>query len=56
MPGLPINDVVIEARGREAIRLGTTVVALDLVVLKANPLDSIRNIRLNTAAFIESNA
>ena len=29
VPGLPANDVFIEARGREAIRLGTGVVQLD---------------------------
>src|SRR3954452_5372354 len=28
-PGLPANDVFIEARGREAIRIGSTVVRLD---------------------------
>src|SRR5207244_2220873 len=29
VPGLPMNDVVIEARGREAIRIGATVVRLE---------------------------
>ena len=29
VPGLPVNDVFIEARGREAIRIGETVVRLD---------------------------
>jgi imidazolonepropionase-like amidohydrolase len=29
VPGLPANDVFIEARGREAIRIGSTVVRLD---------------------------
>jgi len=29
VPGLPANEVFIEARGREAIRIGTTVVQLD---------------------------
>src|SRR5258708_8696455 len=29
VPGLPVNDVVIEARGREAIRIGATVVRLE---------------------------
>jgi imidazolonepropionase-like amidohydrolase len=29
VPGLPTNDVVIEARGREAIRIGSTVVRLE---------------------------
>ncbi len=29
VPGLPANDVVIEARGREAIRMGSTVVHLE---------------------------
>ena len=29
VPGLPTNDVVIEARGREAIRIGSTLVRLE---------------------------
>jgi imidazolonepropionase-like amidohydrolase len=29
VPGLPTNDVIVEARGREAIRIGETVVQLD---------------------------
>ena len=29
VPGLPANDVLIEARGREAIRIGSTLVRLD---------------------------
>src|SRR5258708_36835949 len=29
VPGLPVNDVMIEARGREAIRIGATVVRLE---------------------------
>ena len=29
VPGLPVNDVFIEARGREAIRIGSTVVRLE---------------------------
>jgi imidazolonepropionase-like amidohydrolase len=33
VPGLPINDVVIEPRGREAIRIGDTVVRLDRYVV-----------------------
>src|SRR3954467_3628598 len=33
VPGLPINDVVIEPRGREAVRIGETVVRLDRYVV-----------------------
>ena len=33
VPGLPINDVFIEARGREAVRIGETVVRLDRYVV-----------------------
>ena len=29
VPGLPMNDVIIEARGREALRVGSTTVTLD---------------------------
>ena len=29
VPGLPTNDVIIEARGREAIRIGSTIVRLE---------------------------
>src|SRR3954452_9385910 len=33
VPGLPINDVVIEPRGREAARIGETVIRLDRYVV-----------------------
>src|SRR4051794_5195372 len=33
VPGLPINDVVIEPRGREAVRIGETVIRLDRYVV-----------------------
>ncbi|MBW8860839.1 MAG: amidohydrolase family protein, partial [Acidobacteria bacterium] len=33
VPGLPVNDVVIEPRGREAVRIGETVVRLDRYVV-----------------------
>ncbi len=33
VPGLPTNDVIVEARGREAIRVGSTAVMLDRYVV-----------------------
>ena len=33
IPGLPVNDVVVEARGREAIRVGATDVSLERFVV-----------------------
>src|SRR4051794_1535342 len=33
VPGLPVNDVVIEPRGREAVRIGETVVRLERYVV-----------------------
>jgi len=33
VPGLPVNDVYIEARGREAVRIGTETIQLDRYVI-----------------------
>jgi imidazolonepropionase-like amidohydrolase len=33
VPGLPLNDVIIEARGRKPVRVGSTIVPLDCYVV-----------------------